>query len=217
MKIYKPSIVAELQSYYGEITDHPKNYDTIRDHLSAIALRMWEGLQEELPFIFTQINNYHSSHLGKRHDVLTDLNLSFDDCQTSIANEYGFKDWDVVMQLGELQYDLTFENAVNCIIKGEIETLKDSIDVNPYLISAKSRYGHQATLLHYVASNGIELWRQQVPQNLHEITLLLLEKGADKSATMKVYGGEYDVLTLLVSSAHPYDAGIINEMKAILK
>ena len=87
---------------------------------------------------------------------------------------------------------------------------------SPYLLSATSSYGHQATLLHYVASNGVEFWRQQVPMNLPAITSYLLSAGANRDATMKVYGGDFDTYALLVSSAHPLAVGVLEEMKMIL-
>ena len=91
------------------------------------------------------------------------------------------------------------------------------MEENPDLIFQKSKFGHQATLLHYVASNGVEFWRQIVPHNLPEMISYLIEKGADKNAKMKVYGGEFSVLPLLESSAHPYAAGIADQMIEILK
>ena len=64
----------------------------------------------------------------------------------------------------------------------------------------------------YCGNNGVEFWRQQVPLNLKTIILFLLENGANKNATMSVYGGEFDTLSLLTTSAHPINAGILDEL-----
>lgn len=72
-------------------------------------------------------------------------------------------------------------------------------------------------LLHYVASNGVELWRQNVPRNLPAICEMLLLKGANASAKMSVYGGYYDTLSLLLTSAHPKAAGLMDELALLLK
>ena len=81
----------------------------------------------------------------------------------------------------------------------------------------RSQYGHRASLLNYAGSNGVEFWRQQVPLNLAEIVIYLLEAGADKNATMKVYGGEFNTFELLTTSIHPLRARIMEEMKLILR
>jgi len=44
----------------------------------------------------------------------------------------------------------------------------------------------------------------------------LLEKGVDPGAKMKVYGGEYTAAELLLSSLHPRNAGIFEELRMLL-
>lgn len=216
MKIHIPSIVQQLQDFYGDLLYDLTNFPSILTHLTALAQRMYEGVQQQYPTIFTEISNYHKDYLGKK-DQINPLNFNLKDCQQTIANEYGFSNWQAVDQLGELQYDFQFEKAVNILLAGDLPALQELITQYPYLLSAESPYGHQATLLHYVGSNGVEFWRQQVPLNLPEITSYLLTAGADKNATMKVYGGDFDTYALLVSSAHPLAAGILEEMKKVLK
>ena len=116
-----------------------------------------------------------------------------------------------------MKYDKPFEVAVDFLLIGQLDNLKKCLDGNPDLIFRKSQFGHQATLLHYVGSNGVEFWRQVVPFNLPKMTKYLIEKGADKNAKMKVYGGGFPVLSLLETSAHPFAAGIAQEMIEILK
>ena len=215
MKIYIPSIVQELQTFYGELLYSPTSFLNIPSHLAALAQRMYKGVQEQESVIFTEISNYHKDFLGKKEKI-NPLTFTLEDCQQTIANEYGFSDWEAVKQLGDVQYDFQFERAVNLLLAGDSPTLQQLITQYPYLLSATSSYGHQATLLHYVASNGVEFWRQQVPMNLPAITSYLLSVGTDIDARMKVYGGNFDTYALLTSSAHPKAAGILEEMKEIL-
>ena len=215
MEVYKPLIVKELESHYGSVLTDIQNYPNIRSHLQAIAQKMWEGLQSNHPAILREISNYHSNHLGKKNEILIKESLTYKDCQHTIANEYGFKNWNVVEGLGNLQYDLEFEKTVNALLKGDFEIVKSQISKFPKLLFTKSNYGHQATLLHYTANNGVEMWRQKIPLNLVEITKYLLEKGVDKTAKMKVYGGEFDAYNLLITSAHPHKAGVMEEMKKV--
>lgn len=216
MKVYIPLIIQELKSFYGELLYNIKSFPDIPTHLAALSQRLWEGVQQEHPAIFTEISNYHKDYLGKKEQI-NPTSFGLADCQQTIANEYGFPNWEAVQELGNLQYDFRFEQAVNLLLAGEIVELKALIMTHPYLLSATSLYGHRATLLHYVASNGVEFWRQQVPLNLPEIASYLILTGADKEATMKVYGGEFDTYALLVTSAHPKGAGILEAMKRVFE
>ncbi|MFD2565405.1 hypothetical protein [Aquimarina rubra] len=205
-----------LTSFYGNLLYQTDQYPLIKDHLSIIAERMWEGIRANHDFIFQEINNYHPDYLGRAIEELKTLSLTIEDCKTTIANEYSFKNWDVIEQLEDL-YDHDFEKAVNFLIGGNLKELKKLIKTNPLLVTKRSKYGHRATLLHYTASNGVEMWRQKSPSNLPEITQFLIHQGADCKATMQVYGGEFTTLTLLKSSVHPFEAGIGEEMINILK
>ncbi len=80
----------------------------------------------------------------------------------------------------------------------------------------RSAYGHRATLLHYTAANGIEIRRQVVPTNAAEVIAALLDAGADRSAKLHAYGGEFDVLAMFKTSAHPHDAGVAPEVEHAL-
>lgn len=205
-----------IESFYGTLLLDFNKYSLIRTHLSKMADRMLEGIVTQENIIYTEINNYHPKYLGKSIDELKKINFTIDDCRTTIANEYGFKNWKTVEQ-SNIRYDVVFENAVNQLINGNFDALKYTIHTHPYIISKRSNYGHRATLLNYTASNGVEMWRQKAPKNLPLITEFLIENGANTRAKMKVYGGYYDTLSLLKSSIHPFDAGIGNEMITILE
>ena len=71
----------------------------------------------------------------------------------------------------------TFEQAVDAIIAGDITTLQTLLTQYPALIHTRSTRDHHATLLYYVAANGVEIERQKTPVNIIDITRLLLEKG----------------------------------------
>lgn len=101
-----------------------------------------------------------------------------------------------------------FEAAIEAVIDGDAATLWRLLREEPSLSSARSHRDHRATLLHYVAANGVEGERQRSPKNLAEITAILLDAGADPNATCSLYGGECTTVSLLVSSAHPRKAGV---------
>jgi hypothetical protein len=67
-------------------------------------------------------------------------------------------------------------------------------------------------LLHYVAANGVENYRQKTPANIVEITGVLLNAGAEIDATADVYGGGCTTLGLAATSIHPVRAGVLEEL-----
>ena len=216
VKVYKQEVVQELETFYGELLTEITGYGAIKEHLSALAIRMWEGVQDKNEAIFKEISNYHWSHLGKSTAALAEAQLTEEDCKKAIANEYGFRRWTEVQHV-DIPYNIAFERTVNAMLEGDFETLKKIISAKKELVNTKSLYGHNATLMHYAASNGVELWRQKVPVNLPEIVRYLIQQGANKKAKMKVYGGEFTAEELLPSSAHPREAGLVDELWAVLK
>jgi len=216
MKLYVPTIVRELKNHYKEYLHDIKSYPNIHTHLEALAICMYDGIKNNHACIKKEISNYHKDYLGKEELIKPHL-FKLEDCKQAIANEYGFPNWLALEKLSKDQYNYNFEKAVNLLISGNINDLKKLITEESELLSSRSQYGHQATLLHYAASNGVEFWRQQVPLNLPEIVEYLLKAGVDKTATMKVYGGEYDTYALLTTSIHPLKAGVMNSMVEILK
>src|SRR4029079_14228007 len=58
---------------------------------------------------------------------------------------------------------------------------------------------HRATLLHYVAANGVEGYRQVTPANAVDVARLLLQAGAEVDALADMYGGHHTTLSMLVS------------------
>jgi hypothetical protein len=109
-----------------------------------------------------------------------------------------------------------FELAVDAVVHGRIDELNALLADHPDLTVRRSAYGHRATLLHYTAANGVEIRRQVVPANAAEVVGALLDAGADPSAKLHAYGGAFDVLAMLKTSAHPHDPGVATEVEDAL-
>lgn len=107
-----------------------------------------------------------------------------------------------------------YESAVEAVIHGDTATLKRLVRERPALVRERSERDHRATLLHYVAANGVEDERQRTPHNAVEIARVLLEAGADANATAEFYGGGPGATPLiaLVTSVHPARVGVQNEL-----
>ena len=142
------------------------------------------------------------------------------DAQFFLARVHGFDSWSKFSrQIRALQsnsQDARFEAAADAIVSGDIRMLEQLLREDPELISARSQRTHNAPLLHYVAANGIEDFRQKTPKNIVEITRLLLEAGADVNAESDAYGGGSTVLGLAATSVHPERAGVQEELLQVL-
>ena len=101
-----------------------------------------------------------------------------------------------------------FESAAGAVITGDLATLDRFLIENPELVRARSTRAHGATLLHYVAANGVEEDRQKTPPNAEEIARALLDAGAEADALAWMYGGQHTTMSMLVSSCHPAAAGV---------
>ena len=93
------------------------------------------------------------------------------DAQFFVARAHGFESWPRFskhLQALERRQspDARFEAAADAIVSGDIRTLEKLLEEDPGLISARSRRAHNATLLHYVAANGVESFRQKTPLNI---------------------------------------------------
>jgi ankyrin repeat protein len=97
---------------------------------------------------------------------------------------------------------------VEAVVSGNSGELGALLSENPDLIRARSTRRHHATLLHYVAANGVEGERQKTPVNAVEVARMLLEAGAEVDALADMYDNQCTTMSMLVSSAHPNKAGL---------
>lgn len=136
------------------------------------------------------------------------------DAQVTIAREYGFASWPMFVQhvtaLAHARSSVAqFESAVDAVISGDVATLARLLGERPHLTRERSTRAHRATLLHYLAANGVEDYRQQSPPNAPSVAQTLLDAGADVDAPATAYGTRWaTTLELVVSSVHPAKAGV---------
>jgi len=149
------------------------------------------------------------------------VSIDSGDPELAIARWYDFADW---ARLAEWVEAVTagdspvhrYETAVEAVIWGDAAALGKALQDHPELVRARSTRvthhdppQHRATLLHYVAANGVEGYRQRSPENAVEIARLLLEAGAEPDAPAGMYGSQdATTMSMLVSSCHPAKAGV---------
>ncbi len=138
--------------------------------------------------------------------------LDLADARVVVAHEYGFAGWAALAEFAEaVRRDFPigrFETAVEAVISGDMVTLRSRLRDNPELVRERSTRRHRATLLHYVAANGVESGRQKTPGNAVEVAKTLLDAGAEVDALADMYDAKCTTMSMLVSSCHPADAGL---------
>jgi ankyrin repeat protein len=146
--------------------------------------------------------------------------MDLGDAQLALVHWYDFESWprlsvyvEAVTQDGSPVH--RFEAAVEAVIHGEVASLRALLDADHDLVRARSSRvthfdppRHRATLLHYLAANGVEGYRQLSPPNAVEVATLLLERGAEVDALADMYGGRCTTMSMLVSSTPPAEAGV---------
>jgi len=193
------------------------------------AVELLEGHRSGDPQVIRIIHEKHPRFLDSKIPWLPrDISSSeiqsapFDlsDAHLTVARWYDFQDWsaltahvEAVSQEGSPV--CLFESAVEAVVEGDLASLKALLREYPELVRARSKRithfdppVHRATLLHYIAANGVEGYRQRTPANAADIAKTLLEAGAEVDALADLYGGQCTTMSLLVSSSHPARAGV---------
>ena len=144
------------------------------------------------------------------------------DAQQLVARAHSYDTWtqfaDEIDGLRQHAPTSEFERAADAIVDGDLATLEHLLTRHPGLVRARSARTHHATLLHYVAANGVEDFRQRTPPNAVAIATRLLEAGAEVDALADTYGGgtAQTTMNLLVSSAHPAERGLQSALADVL-
>jgi hypothetical protein len=109
-----------------------------------------------------------------------------------------------------------FARAVTAIVTGDVPRLYVELAKTPALVWARSVAPHQATLLHYVAANGIAGALERPLPKADVLAKCLVGLGAKVDAPCNVYGGQWTTLELVVSSDHSYRARVIDSLVRVL-
>ncbi len=150
------------------------------------------------------------------------------DARLTLARWYDFQDWRWLRSWVEAVGDRSspvsrFETAVEAVIAGDLDALRAMLAGDASLVRARSNRVtpfdppvHHATLLHYVAANGVEEYRQKTPPNAAAVARVLLERGSEADALADMYGGRATPMTMLVSSSPPAQAGVQSAIAEVL-
>ncbi len=183
------------------------------------SLEQYQKQAEELLDAYRSGDSQAILLIHENYPRFLDSALELADAQLTVARRYSFRSWPALAEYVAVPQDgspvFHFESAVEAVITGDLSALESSLRDHPELIRARSTRithldppVHRATLLHYVAANGVENYRQKTPANAVEIAKTLLQAGAEVDALADMYGGHCTTMSMLVSSSPPAKAGV---------
>lgn len=211
INVHKDPQVSSLIDLYDGLLSASNYQLPIRSHLELLAERLLLGHMNKHPGIIFVTGRKFGR---KSMDEIFSSEFSLEDARNSVAQDFGYQNWNEVNKLGEIKPDAGFESLVDSLLAGDLEVIKHAIAIKPELVHQRSSYPHKSTLLHYTGSNGVEGYRQVVPSNLVEIVDSLLSTGADISLQAQVYGG-CTAEELMKTSKHPHEAGLFEALQNV--
>ena len=161
-----------------------------------------------------------AARVAKAHSEGATFSLA--DAQHLIARAHSYDSWsEFAREIEGLRADSDrsdFERAADAVVEGNLAGLDELLAKDPDLVRTHSARKHHATLLHYVAANGVEDFRQKTPSNAVEVAMRLLDAGAAVDALADTYGKDLyqTTMNLLVSSTHPAAAGLQSALVEVL-
>lgn len=215
--VYCHPMIKQVVALHAELLSvYPGNLRVL-DVLEQQANVLWQQLEAKDEAICIQLSNWLPACVGMKPTDILKQDLTIHHMRLAVAREHGYATWEEALIDGNKPLDVNFEHAVDAILSGNVKKLVELLEATPALVNQRSDYGHKATLLIYLAANGVETWRQVVPSNADEIVSVLVSAGADIESTIEVYGGHHTFLELLLSSAHPREAGVLDTILQVLE
>jgi hypothetical protein len=214
--VFIPDPVAQVLRLYAGLVDERAWVRTACEQIESLAYRLLDGHRTQAAGAAVELHNWLPNAGSRSPSELFDLPLSIDDAFEAVSRAHGFSRWSAAAADGRRRGDPVLERAVEDLLCGDIRALTTTLTNVPDLVARRSHYGHRATLLHYLAANGVETYRQRVPRNAPHLASLLLQQGADPLATANTYGAKRTMRELLVSSSHPSEAGVAVDLLAVL-
>ncbi|MFW6198343.1 MAG: hypothetical protein ACOC5E_00820 [Acidobacteriota bacterium] len=216
--IYVHDDVRAVQDLYGDL---PRREDVrelpMREQIERLAERFLEGHREEHPGAAVLARNRLRRLAMATEEEVRTARLHRDDALEIVAADQGFADWAEAGDAGRRPPDPDFEAAVDVLVAGDEGELRRTLEAEPALTRRRSWWGHRATLLHYLAADGVEIYRQQMPANAARLARILMDAGGEPEAEARFYGERQSVKDMLGRSAHPEAAGIAKELRAALR
>ena len=212
--IYIQSDVRQVRELHTGILEKFNPGDSILDLLDQMAVNLHESNLKGDPR--SQIEIFNFLKTDEYSEVNGQFSINLNMARLAMARQHGYADWEEVKYVGRIPLQPVFETAVDLLVKGDLLALKELLENNSHLLIQRSSFNHRAALIHYVSSNGVEIRRQMVPENLPDMVRLLISLGAERDALGYFYGEMMDTASLLRTSSHAHAAGVFDEVITLL-
>jgi hypothetical protein len=217
VKVHVAAAVEAVCGLYEGLLGEEAVRRTGSDQLQLLADRLADGHRRRQRGAFVELGNWQPKLIGCTEEKVWSASLEHRDFLDTVARGHGYADWEEVTAAEPSRPVPEFESCLDAMLSGDAAVVARSLRADPDLVTTRSHWGHRATLLHYLAANGVEIYRQRVPANAPDLARLLIENGADAAAKASMYGGERAVLGMLLSSSHPSDAGVATRLARVLQ
>jgi len=214
MDVYVAPEVAAVADLYEGLLGTDAVQRTAVEQLRLQAERLADGHRRRHRGAFVELSNWYPRLAASPAEEIWSAALGDEDYLGTVARGHGYPDWTSVRPARPAP---RFERCVDALLAGDRPAVAELLTTDLDLASARSHWGHRATLLHYLAANGVEIHRQRVPRNAPDLARLLLDSGADVAAQAHLYGAGRTTLGLLLSSSHPAHAGVTGELADVLR
>ncbi|MCA8997067.1 MAG: hypothetical protein KDA80_08775 [Planctomycetaceae bacterium] len=214
-RVYVHSKIARVIRLFEDLSNSHTIRFPIHQQLDRRAHRLKEAHTQGNEAVVPIITSWHPTLSGATPDMVLGGPFSLCDSRETVAREHGYSNWEAALSQGTIPPNRDFELAVDVLLSGDIDHLRQLLRRDGSLAHRRSRFGHEATLLHYLGANGVETERQVVPLNSAVLAKLLIDTGSNVNATAKVYG-ESTPLELLMTSQFPAEAGVRDDVRDIL-
>lgn len=190
----------------------PLSWQATADDYRQLANTLFSSLQAGDEAARWKFKWLYPRYRGKPVSEVDAATHTLADAELVVANDLGFESFaDLIAFATDVAKNgpaRRFEAAADAVVSGDLPLLRSMLNETPDLIRARSPRRHHATLLHYVAANGVEGVRQTTPPNALEVARTLLEAGAEADALADMYDEQCTTMSMLVSSSHPAEAGL---------
>ncbi|MFY0687113.1 MAG: hypothetical protein JXQ90_08115 [Cyclobacteriaceae bacterium] len=213
IEIYICEEVENIRRLFNPVLESYPQPQKITQYLQELIELMSLGYMKGDHSLAVLMSNHHPDLIGESSYKIMSEKFIQQDYQSVILFDHGFSTWAEAEDAGNL--NIPFETAVTSLVNGDQQKLAALLDEHPEIIHQQSSFGHKAGLIHYIAANGVEIWRQSVPMNATYLVELLLEKGADPHQQNNIYGGS-SMVSLIESSDHPNMAGVADDLISLI-
>jgi hypothetical protein len=200
MRVFVAPDVRAVRALYERLLGEEALPRTADQQLRMLADRLAEGQRDRRRGAFVELHNWHPRLGAVSEEAMWSVELSERDLLDTAVPGHGYPGWDAVADDRPVP---AFEAAPDAALCGDLVAVDASLRADPAMVGRRSHWGRRATLLNYLAANGVEIYHARVPANAADVARLLIDAGADVNARARMYGADLSTLALLRTSGPP--------------